>query len=339
MIESDAQSRLKVTGWPGAAVEVPTVLAWDVVEVREVGRDWWIEYDFFGRSTRDVVLPVDTYLREALDVDFADVEALADFGAQFGILGWWHEEEMWWPGLPRQARTPVNSPDTDMAWLNDLIQACKGQRLLPWADPSDVDYVDYVEADPRPNPFTGVIHADEVRLYLSFIHDMVSLWRCVRGGIGLAEVAAGWSNRVYAAPTEYDDVPVVLADFLNPALAAQSLRIEVVNPDDIGKTPSVEWGRPPLNTYQALCSQLRNDIAMNSEYYICANEPCRRLFSKYRPRDTETITRLKAGSRYCSPSCGEAQKAREFRQSRSAGRPTAPYKRRPPIKANGIRPD
>ena len=336
MTKGDAQSRLKVTGWPAGAVDVPTVPAWDVVEVREVGRDSWIEYDFMGWSEREVVLPVDTYLREALDVDFADAGALADFGAQFGILGWWHEEEMWWPGLPRQARTPVNSPGPDMAWLNDLMQACKGQRLLPWADPSDVDYV---TVDPRPNPFTGVIHADEVRLYLSFIRDMVSLWRCVRGEIGLAELAAGWTNRIYASPTEYDAVAEVLADFLNPALAAQSLRIEVIDTNDTGKKPSVEWGLPILNSYQALCSQLRNDIAMNSEYYICANKPCRRLFSKYRPRDTETITRLKAGSRYCSPSCGEAQKAREFRQSRSAGRPTTPYKRRPPIKAKGFESD
>lgn len=322
MIESDVQSRLKVTGWPGAVIEVPPVLAYDVVEIKAP----WIEYDFMGRSTREVALPVDAYLREACDVDFNDVDALADFGAQFGILGWLHPFEGWWPSIPRQATG--SSRDGGVDWLNEILHACKEQRRQQWGEPDDDG-----------NTFVGVVHVDEVRLHLSFVRDMVSLWRCVRGDIGLADVAADWTNRVYRAPESADDAAKLLADFINPALVSQTLRVEVVDSREVDQVPSGVWGRPQVNTYQALCSQLRNDIAMNSDYYICGSKSCGRLFSRQRRDDTETIAQNRAGSRYCSITCRDRQKQLEHRRRQSAGQRAAPYKRRPPIKANGIRPD
>lgn len=321
MIESDVQSRLKVTGWPGAVIEVPPVLAYDVVGIREP----WIEYDLEGWSTRELTLPVDTYLREARDVDFADVDELADFGARFGILGWWP-----WPELPKAV---VGRSGDGVPALSDLFKACREQRFQQWGEPVADD-----GAHDVPLGFYGTIHVDEVRLYLSHIRDIVSLWRCVRGEIGLADVAAEWKTRVWLPPAKLDLAAMMLADMINPALVTQSLRVEVVDSADLDilQPPGFRWGRPHANTYQALCSQLRNDIAMNSDYYICGSEVCGRLFSRQRRDDTETVAQHRAGSRYCSITCRDRQKQLEHRRRQSAGQRAAPYKRRPPIKANGV---
>lgn len=316
MRERNAQSSLKVTGWPGAEIEVPPVIAYDVVAIREP----WIEYDFMGESYRDVTLPVDTYLREARDVDLGDIEALADFSARFGLLGWWP-----WPELPTRMSGPGSA---DVTWLNGVFKACREHRLQQWGEPDSTD-----EGHDPTEMFYGVVHVDEIRLYLSFVRDMVTLWRCVSGDLAIRDVAAEWANRVFPPPADANDAAMMLADMMNPALARESLRIDVVDPRDVGEVSVSRWGGPYPTTYRALCCQLRNDIAMNADYYVCANKTCGRLFSRFRPDDTATTTRLKAGSRYCSPWCSDAQKQREYRQRRSAGQRATGYKRRPPIKA------
>ena len=70
---------------------------------------------------------------------------------------------------------------------------------------------------------------------------------------------------------------------------------------------------PPLldlTLYALCCCELFNHVVSGSDFRVCANESCERLFV----RDD---TARRRGVLYCSRTCARAQAQREFRRRRA----------------------
>jgi len=306
-MSGNAQSHLEVTAWPPVVVPLPTVPVFEVLSVS----DPWIEIDYAGESWTDTRLPAELYLREAHDVDMRDVSALADFVGRYGSPGWWP-----WRELPDS--WSVSEQESDRARrarikrFGDLAKTIRARRY------SYFDSVDGLN-------IANEIHVDEVRMYLALVRNLTLLWRWMCDDIGERDVAQAWSDSfVFTPPTTREKAGENLVDFVNSALARQTVRLELLDPHECGRRPSEGYGAPLLiSTYEVMILQMYNHIVEQARYLVCANETCERLFVRQRSTDERTVSRPER-VRFCSSECRAAQKQREYRRRKSQRRRVQP---------------
>lgn len=269
---------LRVTAWPGGTVNVPPVKTY---EVRLVDGQW-LEYSPPGGGA---VLPDELYLRQALDVDVADPEAIAEFVSSYGPLEVpaAHGHREFWSFLPYT--------DAD-ASLRAAV-AAKAKELG--------------RGETWDNRLFG--HVEEARMHLIMLRNCVAVWEEYARSDGKPHVdRLAWvgpdrpSSAIAAVHTLTEGVSTGLRPF--------QLHLEL----SVGERESASpftLVRPTV--YSAMCLQLFNHIAENAGYHRCQNETCGRRFVRQLGRAKLGQHRTVSVS-YCTSSCAKAQMQREWRR-------------------------
>lgn len=231
------------------------------------------------------LLPNELYLREALEVDDEDDDALVHLTETWGRLtgvGRGTLESL--PNMaPRSARRLRGTGITRFAHEHELLP-------------------------------TQVVHLETVRFHLRVMQAMTRHWIAYQTG---DDVREAWERSGLLPdliwdldpPEEYDPW-LLFVECLNAALRPFQVAVKLELPGDRDPAP---YGVQIVTAYNAMALQLANHMAENAEYRRCANETCGRLFVRQRGR-AQFGQFKEAGVRYCSASCARAQAQREYRR-------------------------
>lgn len=279
------RSELGITSWPAQPLPLPDVDL-PALEVVNGANGVW----FYLRPTaRTVDLPADFYLREPREVDLGDLGAVAAFvGAwgrfsdaptdrdlPFGVSGTWSG------GVEQNARARGWLPPR---WhLGDHRQAA-GEKLG----------LDPLQTVLRLiNPAEVVVRLEK----LSAMADWVERWQ--RGG----DIDAPWP------PFGWEPGRVILRDYLNAALSAFQVRVEVMGEPD----PAAQ----PATAYSVAALQLWNDLH-EATWRSC--DMCERLFTRQRGRGRHYSHT--EGVRFCTRRCANLHTQRDYRRRQKAKKGT-----------------
>lgn len=283
--------RLRITVWPGVPVPVPETIVFPAC--RAEGD--FIHYDPDKWESRTV--PEEWYLRELASLDLDDVDAIAAFSAEYGLL----LEHDWSDLFSDESASHAND---DYSYFNRIHRdvICEMAR-------NEVETPDE----------RSFFHADEFRLRAWRLRDLTRIWEHLTGALDLEEVNAAWESKWMPAPKTTEEAADRLARGLTFGLKSVQMRVEVH-----GSAASPK-ASPTL--YGALCLQLANHVAEQADYHRCANERCDNLFVRQQGRAAYGHNRT-SGVDFCSASCAKAQTTRTYRrhviQARQMGRAGIP---------------
>jgi hypothetical protein len=219
-------------------------------------------------------LPAETYLRELLDLDAADPQAVTAFLNEFGMLE--HPDGVTpWQRMSQQLGSPAPAPydqsDRAVAGLAEPLRT------------TDAILVEY--------------QPEYLRRKLALAQGLVRYWLWAQGALHTSPVKV-W---------EEVDIPCADAGEARTIFEQEFERgLRVFGPRVV-----LGGVRSDVTLYQALCAQLYNAIEEGLPVRVCGNERCQRFFIRQRGRSGGEITRTK-GTVYCSRSCGQAQKQRQY---------------------------
>lgn len=244
--------------------------------------------------------PEELYLRELIDLDLADGQAICEFTRRYGRL-----ETHRWASLPQwyveNWRRQGDAPELDA--IDQLLNSYRGTGLPQVGTPS---------------------HLELFRLYARILRDAVRLWTASVMTGSIQSALDRWESylpkpQAFVAAREAaglgpsdgeafarHQASEFLVNVLSPALVPYHPRFEMT-------TPGVKWqlGVPDPGLYSAMVLQLYNHIAEGSPYSHCAN--CDRLFVRQRDRAEQGRYRTE-GLMYCSKNCAWAAGQRKWRQ-------------------------
>jgi hypothetical protein len=244
------------------------------------------------------VPPEELYLRELMELDLADSDAILEFTRRYGRMDGEHWELLgarrWrWRGTPREIER-----------IDELLST----YTVPDGD------------------FGGVSHLEVFRVHARLLRDAVRLWTEATMTGSVREALRRWES--FAPPPQ--DSPVLrdaaglradddegyarrqaaefVVEFLTPALAPYHPRFEV-------RVGGELWlsGAPAPRLYSAMVLQLYNHIAEGARYRHCANENCGRIFVRQRDRAQQGRYRTEGSLKYCSRKCAWAAGQRAWR--------------------------
>jgi hypothetical protein len=289
---------LGVRQWPGGAVTVPPVTLWEI-EVVRYGSDVFFEHLGHRSGRPQAEPPTELYLREGLEFDADDPDAVAafmyDYGAITGL------DTRVYDYLPRPYR-----PDADT--LNPRFGTVDERQRAKAA-----------EFELQKHPGT-LVSFSAVKLHVGVLRALVRHWTAHATAAGMDAVIEAW-REFDVTPQNVSEAWGWFEDYVNPAL--QAYHVNVV----IETEPTEEWqpatrpasGIATPNAFTSMVLQLVNDIADRSEYRTCP--ACGRLFSRQVGRTTSQHRRQ--GVRFCSTRCGNVFKQRQFHARRRQGGGTA----------------
>ena len=283
--------RFRPTLWPGTVVPPPALRPFREVAVKGD----WITWPVAPRAGQpEVRLPEDFYLRELLELQVDDLEAVAELIRSFGLL------------------FDLNRDDLD---LNDFDED-ERERLT--------DLANYPDDRGPAEGSRGGIHRDLVRLYIETAQRAIGAFLACQHDGGLEEfvsqdvnkeVLGTWreANRENHGswwPRSLKHLEELLIGeaimTLESSLAAALRRFGI----GIG---GLEERNPTI--YSVSFLQLYNHLAEGAAARRCANETCLRAFVRQRGRAEYDQYRT-VGVKYCSRECARAQAQRQLRRRR-----------------------
>lgn len=123
-------------------------------------------------------------------------------------------------------------------------------------------------------------------------------------------IVAAWTEEGHEGVTDVNFAWFQWDYYLNRGLQKFTVHVRTNNPDY-----PTDALRPSAGLYDACCLQLAHYLASEATVIRCANERCRRPFT--RQRGTAKYGHRSRGVRYCSPLCAKAQSERDRRRRRA----------------------
>ena len=290
--------------WPSTRLRVPKVWTGPVETT-----DAMLFVSTSPESSREVAMADDVYARGLADLNLESPGDIGRFVETCGNPGsslwrtrptWGELQEQWRAFLePEQAHlAPRDLPTHDQDEIVRQIAAHRGTMAYEIAE--------FVE---RARLLRDITRVHQFRL----------------GHLTLSDVQQRWESRCTAMPEDDAWALAILYVTLNWSLGAFQPLLQIVLADDgVVETPRFETALPghQPRLFDALSLQLFNDIAGGTEYRVCANEPCRRLFPIV-PKGqrvkgaSQPAMRSSARALCCSDRCTKAHAQRELRRRRA----------------------
>ena len=272
--------------WPAEPPELPRVAVQELRRLGEPGDG--VEFTSWHSATDDATslsLPEDFCLRECVATSPDDLDAVYDFVTRWGRL------------TPPEAhlRPPLDALPTGL------------DRLIPLlADPSHREpLAQLAEQTADPATLAGLPHS---------LHAEAHHLRVLRALVGHTLAAASetsaadaWAAEGFGTgPGEPWGIYVMT---MNAALRPFAVHVRYPGAESLLDAPS---------TYEIAVLQLAKHLAEHRQVRTCANERCRRLFTRQRGRAQFENTGHSTGVLYCSNLCAKAQSERVRRARKRA---------------------
>ncbi len=241
-MNQDERIQLAYSVWPNQTLDIPRVLAWPVklkgrcVLFRTLNK---AEGSGLGRW---VELPEELYLRELMDLDPRDDDALLTFVAAYGPLG-----DVWWPACDLSAALGADLGDEHRE-LDPPMPVTHG--LSPDEDWGEIHVNFFAQS------------LDSIRTHAISLRDGVRLWQLQTAQLSLEELAEKWELGQIGCspPKDLNEALVVLAQIINTGLESFRTGVRLVRRD--WNEHLVRHGTG-MNVYSAMCLQFFNSIVQD----------------------------------------------------------------------------
>lgn len=283
MAAKQESSQFRITVWPGAPVPVPPIQR---RPARPISNGDYLLYDekrflkLIATREEFVELPDELYLRDLIDLDERDPNALAAWSGEWGALTGFGKSAYELLGPAQDHPLVIEAQEEAQEYA--ARERLQSVHVVPTA--AATAHVRTLKALTR----HWIAHSDNPRDFKSIV--------------------AAWDGR-------YDTIEAAWRSFeelLNRALRPFQVRAIV----GVGDNPFGvrAFGVQYVNSYSAMALQLANHIAEAATHRRCANATCGRLFVRQHGGAIYADQRHSTGVRYCTPLCARAQAQREYRR-------------------------